>query len=357
MISPKIRLEPEPTIQMIAPCHICFHRQALVREKLYWETIQTYIDALQRGEELPPPDVFHNASEGRTYLASGFHRVIAFDHVDCLETHDGVKHKFVDLYKTYFKKDGEEWGCGRSVTPIKCRVHSGTFQDAVWFALGSNKNHGRPLTNQEKQDAVRTALRHANGKELSDRAIAGLVGVDNKTVATIRKELVAIGELPQLEIRIGRDGKRRKVPKTDKGDTIQVRVAYNRKYCCACYFRNEKDGHCSCNEEKMRPFGSCECWAPGDSLPPEGWEPAPHRIMASSVKPYHPKKPSRLEGAYRVCHLPVENPALAVAAIREILGDTYIREMAKVLDQILTVDVAEAPAARYPSLSGRQKAK
>jgi hypothetical protein len=46
----------------------------------------------------------------------------------------------------------------------------------------------------------------------SDRQIAGELSIDHKTVAGVRAEAVQLGKIPQLETRLGADGKERRLP-------------------------------------------------------------------------------------------------------------------------------------------------
>jgi hypothetical protein len=46
----------------------------------------------------------------------------------------------------------------------------------------------------------------------SDRQIAGELSIDHKTVAAVRAEAVQLGKIPQLETRLGTDGKVRRLP-------------------------------------------------------------------------------------------------------------------------------------------------
>lgn len=88
---------------------------------------------------------------------------------------------------------------------ILALVHKGTQEDAVKFALGANRAHGKPLTTADKAKAIRIALRYY--PERSDRWIAGELGVDHKTVAKHRAAGESTGEIPQFVERSGSDGK------------------------------------------------------------------------------------------------------------------------------------------------------
>ena len=63
----------------------------------------------------------------------------------------------------------------------------------------------RHLTQEQKRGLIREQLRAT--PEQSDRQIAQALGVDHKTVNSQRKELETGGEIPQLEITTGTDGK------------------------------------------------------------------------------------------------------------------------------------------------------
>ncbi len=56
-------------------------------------------------------------------------------------------------------------------------------------------------SNAEKRNAIKAALLHPHGVILSDRQIGKYVGVDGKTVASIRQELDLTGESPQSSLR------------------------------------------------------------------------------------------------------------------------------------------------------------
>ena len=90
---------------------------------------------------------------------------------------------------------------------IECNVMQGTLADAKWHSCGVNKAHGLRRSNADKQRAVREALAHRNGMELSDGAIAHYVGVSSGLVGKIRKlSAVDYGDdLPRT--RTGRDGR------------------------------------------------------------------------------------------------------------------------------------------------------
>jgi hypothetical protein len=69
----------------------------------------------------------------------------------------------------------------------------------------------RHLTPSERKDLIRKLLKLQ--PEKSNRQIAETVKADHKTVAVVRREEEATGEIPQLEKTVGKDGKERRKAK------------------------------------------------------------------------------------------------------------------------------------------------
>lgn len=67
----------------------------------------------------------------------------------------------------------------------------------------------RHLTTEAKRTLIAEDLKEE--PDASNRKIASGLGVDDKTVATVRTELESTAEIPQLDARKGRDGKSRKI--------------------------------------------------------------------------------------------------------------------------------------------------
>ncbi|MBU2701758.1 hypothetical protein Ga0466249_002877 [Sporomusaceae bacterium BoRhaA] len=65
----------------------------------------------------------------------------------------------------------------------------------------------RQLNREQRQELIRQQLRDT--PEKSDRHIASTLGVDHKTVGSIRNNLESVGEIPQQETVITSDGKER----------------------------------------------------------------------------------------------------------------------------------------------------
>jgi uncharacterized ParB-like nuclease family protein len=125
------------------------------RKKIYEEAVQSYTEVLLDGVKMPPVTVFFDGKE--YWLADGFHRYHA--------------HKRAGF------------------TEISCILFNGTKREAFIFSLGANHDHGIPRTNEEKRDAVITALHDVELCDLSDVQLARICNVSNMTVGRVRKSL------------------------------------------------------------------------------------------------------------------------------------------------------------------------
>lgn len=84
-------------------------------------------------------------------------------------------------------------------------------EDLFVRAVRLNSTHGLPLSTVDRAAAAtRIISSHA---EWSDRAIAAVVGISDKTVAAIRRRSSA--EFSQSNVRVGRDGRRRQLDSSD----------------------------------------------------------------------------------------------------------------------------------------------
>lgn len=88
-------------------------------------------------------------------------------------------------------------------------VRKGTFDDCLAYALKANLAHGMRRTNADKRQGVISALKAHPDK--SNVWISELAAVGDTFVGSIRKELEAASDLPQIEKREGRDGRKTKV--------------------------------------------------------------------------------------------------------------------------------------------------
>jgi ParB-like chromosome segregation protein Spo0J len=84
--------------------------------------------------------------------------------------------------------------------------------EALVLSVKLNSSHGLPLTRHDRRIAVERIVR--SFPMWSDRRIAALAGVSSKTVGAARKR--SSEELPQLSLRVGRDGKARPVDSSER---------------------------------------------------------------------------------------------------------------------------------------------
>lgn len=163
------------------------------------EAIEDYCNLIRNGKhyKFPPLEAVKDINDENVYyLYDGFHRLEAFKRV----ADEG------DFQSVYVK------------------LKPGTLEDALWYAIAANQEHGIRRTNEDKRNAVLKALEHPRGKELSDRALADWVGVSAPTVSAIRNSGVKVLHLnskktededfrcgnsaPETTYRIGKDGKK-----------------------------------------------------------------------------------------------------------------------------------------------------
>src|SRR5690349_13351724 len=72
--------------------------------------------------------------------------------------------------------------------------------------LNCNRRH---LTRKQKRALITQEL--VECPELSDRLIASLIGTSHRTVAVVRADLERTGQIAQLPLKVGLDGKRRRL--------------------------------------------------------------------------------------------------------------------------------------------------
>ena len=136
-------------IDLILECSV----QARVRIDL--ATVSNYAEHMKQKETFPPIIVYRN---GEFYfLADGRHRLEAARSLGLLA--------------------------------IECEVRDGTEREALFYAVGSNANHGLPRTNADKRHCVGIVLNDAEWSKQSGREIARMCGVSNTFVSNVRREL------------------------------------------------------------------------------------------------------------------------------------------------------------------------
>lgn len=156
------------------------------------DVVSDYAERMLAGDKFPPIVVFEDkdlkdAGDVNLFLADGFHRVAA-----C------VRNNFKD---------------------ILAEVRQGTQKDALKYSIGANRTNGLCRTNADKRHCIRLALEHF--ADLSDRAIADLVGVSAPTVGSARAEYEAMKQGPTCKTftpdsRTGKDGKSYPAARTEK---------------------------------------------------------------------------------------------------------------------------------------------
>ncbi len=121
---------------------------------------------------------------------------------------------------------------------VSCDVHEGTKEDAQWWAVQANQTHGLRRTNADKAKAVKAALKHPKGVEMSDPKIAEHVGVSPETVRKYRAELQATSKVGKSTKRKGKDGR--------TTDTTNIGGKPAPKTCPKCKGEDfHKDGTCA----------------------------------------------------------------------------------------------------------------
>ncbi len=151
------------------------------RVKLDSDYVRELIEAMNAGKTMPPLVVFFDGEDH--WLADGLHRWHAYKSVD-------------------------DYG-----DPV-CDIRPGTVEDAQWYALTCNQDHGLRRTNEDKRYIVEEALSHKQANGLSNAVIAKHCGVNEITVRRHRKKQSNSDKVGVVK-RKGLDGKvrsRKRVP-------------------------------------------------------------------------------------------------------------------------------------------------
>jgi transposase-like protein len=162
--------------QKIDPKRIRMDLGTQARVQTDTSVVEEYATAMRRGDQFPPLQIFHDLDSDLLVLVDGFHR---------LEAHLRV----------------------RPNEDIDVIIQEGTLSDARWTSFAVNATHGLRRSTADKRRIIAEALRHEKGVKMSDRQIAEHIGVDKNTVASVRRELEAVGEIHHHGNRQGKDGK------------------------------------------------------------------------------------------------------------------------------------------------------
>lgn len=141
-----------------------------VRLSLNPSRVEQYAADMRRGDSFPAIVVFRD-HDGALYVADGFHRRAA------------------------------ALACGHDTIPA--RVEYGTADDAIWYALKANRDHGLPLNEHDKKHAITLALQRFPTR--STTQIAEQVGCSQRYVVIVKGEVSSSSNLPARVI--GKDGK------------------------------------------------------------------------------------------------------------------------------------------------------
>ena len=99
----------------------------------------------------------------------------------------------------------------RGDVEIEVTYLDGNDEDVFVHAVAANVAHGLPLSLRDRRAAALRILK--THPDWSDRSVATTTGLSPKTVGAVRR--AASGEIPQSGSRLGRDGRRRTVPRAD----------------------------------------------------------------------------------------------------------------------------------------------
>lgn len=177
MIEPPTPKSQKPRIATLSVASIRSDAGTQTRAAIRNSIVGEYAEALARGEILPRIVVFED--HGEMILGDGFHRLKATQKL------------------------------GR--TEITADVYSGSRQDALLHALGSNRTHGLRRSNADKRHSVILALKEF--PDWSDRKIAEVCGVGPDLVGAARKvQLSESDSSSDAPTRVGRDGRKRRTP-------------------------------------------------------------------------------------------------------------------------------------------------
>ena len=117
-----------------------------------------------------------------------------FDPIEGIQDENGI----IYIHDGYHRGEAAK----RVGTTLQVNLQPGSRTEAEWLALTANQKHGLRRTNKDKQRVVRQALLHPFGVNLSNSELARHCGVNDKTVAKIRREMETSSEIPKIDKRI-----------------------------------------------------------------------------------------------------------------------------------------------------------
>lgn len=246
------------------------------REAVDDDVVLEYAAAMEAGAKFPPIVVFYIEAQGEYVLVDGYHRLLAH----------------------------------RRVWPeraIDAEVLEGNLYDAQWYSYSANKTHGVRRNNPDKVRAVKAALLHPHGAEMSDRQIAEHVGVSNDMVSRHRKSMEHEGSLSENDSRTGRDG--RTINTSNIGNQPEPVQYEPQRVCNECKFYDDVATYCSVKGELQQP-GEDVC---------DRYKQRPVQRFANPPIPVNQRKEGRAE-----VYLPWDDPQEAAAELRMMFELDYI---------------------------------
>jgi len=143
------------------------------RAEMNYDLVDEYAAEMKRGTSFDPAEAIYDHDENHYYVYNGAHRIEAMQKAD------------VGLHISF---------------------KNGSRADAEWLSFSANTKHGLRRSRADKQRVTKNAL--LTRPHLSDREIGKHCNVDHKTVGKLRADLVASGEIPQMDERtVTRNGK------------------------------------------------------------------------------------------------------------------------------------------------------
>lgn len=287
----------------IDPKHIRIDLDTQSRVALNETTVKEYIEAMEAGQVFPPVLTFYDQ---HYILADGFHRFAAHMKV-------------------------------RPNEPILAEIRLGTVEDARWASIGANKSHGLRRTNDDKRNAVKQALLHPNGVDMSDRRIAEHVGVSHTTVQNVRREFESTGKICQSDSRVGQDGRTINTTNIGSGKTGPPPGST----CGTC--RSFDKARCQVHDTEPLPFEpACDEWeimvedVPNPEMPPPDYDNLEaYDDTKKKPKSSNPHQYKRLKGCLTV-HLPPDNAQLFAIELRNAFKEDYLMACVASLHHLLT---------------------
>ncbi|MDR2345467.1 MAG: hypothetical protein LBE18_05320 [Planctomycetaceae bacterium] len=311
---------------LIDPKRIRVDLDTQSRVTLNKDVVREYMEAMSLGVKFPPLLVFYDEPNDQYILADGFHR-----------------------YEAYIRLKSDE--------KILVEQQIGTVDDARWASIGANKSHGLQRSNEDKRNAVKQALLHTNGMNLSNVKIAKHVGVNDKTVAAIRKELELSSEIPKIENRTIQRGDQTYKQNANRvqqnnissenlsSEIPMIQNSHLAKTCNQCCYYSAEN-ICELDESQKVPlttacgeFAACVVEKSGQKIPAPNYdniELCDDKSNNSNGFNPHPKR--KIKNCVAV-YLPSDNPQLFAIELRDNYEREYLEqclvELKHLLDDVI----------------------